>query len=361
MSESPTTPEPESNPTTEHAAPPAPLTRAQARAASGGGAQPAAGAQDRPDGGTAAGEQAAATSPAHDGHAADGGVVPGAEAAAEEGTASHEDARVHGAAQDAPAPAGDPAVDFGVSPENATRPGDPVASFGEAASSALDDPAGSPDPGEAPAPAAPAARAAQPSEPAQPGAEASAPAGGDYTGPEAPAVLDEGTYTAIREPRREGGLALDGTWHQISPKYVVSQFVQEGILLVLVIAAAIAAQFFIGEPWPWFPAGAIILITLLSLIILPRQARALGYMLRPDDIVFRKGILWQRMVAVPYGRMQLVDITHGPMDRAFGIAKLKMVTAAATTGVEIPGLGQQAAEGLRDTLIEVAETRRTGL
>ena len=93
----------------------------------------------------------------------------------------------------------------------------------------------------------------------------------------------------------------------------------------------------------------------------PRQAKAIGYMLRADDIVFRKGILWQRMIAVPYGRMQLVDITQGPLDRAFGIAQLKMVTAAATTGVQIPGLTQEAAEALRDTLIHVAETRRTGL
>ena len=100
---------------------------------------------------------------------------------------------------------------------------------------------------------------------------------------------------------------------------------------------------------------------MITLVILPRQAKAIGYMLRDDDIVFRKGILWQRMIAVPYGRMQLVDITQGPLDRAFGVSQLKMVTAAATTGVQIPGLAQAAAEALRDTLIAVAETRRTGL
>jgi membrane protein YdbS with pleckstrin-like domain len=44
-------------------------------------------------------------------------------------------------------------------------------------------------------------------------------------------------------------------------------------------------------------------ITLCTLAILPRQARSIGYQLREDDLVFRRGILWQRMVAVPYGRM----------------------------------------------------------
>lgn len=187
------------------------------------------------------------------------------------------------------------------------------------------------------------------------------PMPGTDRGPAQSPVLDEGTYTGIREPRGAGRLALDGHWHQISPRYVVSQLVQNLVFIAVVAIAAGVLSAIIGEMWVWIPAGVVILITLLTLAILPRQAKAIGYMLRADDIVFRKGILWQRMIAVPYGRMQLVDITHGPLDRAFGVSQLKMVTAAATTGVQIPGLSQAAAEALRDTLIEVAETRRTGL
>lgn len=179
--------------------------------------------------------------------------------------------------------------------------------------------------------------------------------------PSAPVVLDEGTYSGIRAPRSSGALTLDGTWHQISPRYVVSQFVQNTVIIVLVAVAAVVAATVLHQTWVWIPAGAFIAIDVITLIILPRQARALGYMLRTDDVVFRRGILWQRMVAVPYGRMQLVDITQGPLDRIFGLSQLKMVTAAAATGVQIPGLTQEAAEALRDTLIQVAETRRTGL
>ncbi|WP_239526972.1 PH domain-containing protein [Microbacterium keratanolyticum] len=179
--------------------------------------------------------------------------------------------------------------------------------------------------------------------------------------PTAAAALDEGTYEALRTPKSTAALSLDGVWHQISPRYVVSQVLQNVVILVLIAAAALVGGLVLHLNWVWIPAGILAFFTLATLIILPRQARAIGYQLRADDIVFRKGILWQRVIAVPYGRMQLVDITHGPLDRAFGIAKLKMVTAAATTGVEIPGLTQGAAEALRDTLIEVAETRRTGL
>ena len=202
-----------------------------------------------------------------------------------------------------------------------------------------------------PTEAAPPAGSAAPADPAE----------SSHSAPQADPVLDEGTYTAIKESRGQGRLALDGTWHQISPRYVVSQLLQYGLTLAVILAAAIVVWLVFDQSWVWIPAGILLALNLITIVILPRQARAIGYMLRSDDVVFRKGILWQRIVAVPYGRMQLVDITHGPLDRAFGVAQLKMVTAAATTGVQIPGLRQAAAEALRDTLIDVAETRRTGL
>ena len=178
----------------------------------------------------------------------------------------------------------------------------------------------------------------------------------------AAAALDAGTYDRILEPRSENRLPLgDGVWHQISRRYVTVQLISTGAFLALVIAVALVVWLVAGQVWILIPAGLVVVVTLWTLAILPRQARAYGYQLRADDLVFRRGILWQRMVAVPYGRMQLVDITHGPLDRGFGIAQLKPVAAAAATGVTIPGLSQQGAEQLRDTLIDVAETRRTGL
>ncbi len=97
------------------------------------------------------------------------------------------------------------------------------------------------------------------------------------------------------------------------------------------------------------------------LALTPRRVRAIGYLLRDDDLLFRRGIMFQRFVSVPYGRMQLVDINRGPLTRAFGLAELKFVTAAASSGVTIPGLPLETAEQLRDHLVAVAETRRAGL
>lgn len=174
-------------------------------------------------------------------------------------------------------------------------------------------------------------------------------------------ITDRGTFQTLKEPRSPNRLALDGQWHQISKNYVTVQLIVNGIVLLLLVLAGVAASVLVGEWFVWLPIGAVILVLLITVAILPRQARAIGFQLRQDDIVFRRGILWQRMVAVPYGRLQLVDVTHGPLDRAFHIAQLKMVTAAATTSAALPGLPQETAEELRDLLVEVAESRRTGL
>jgi membrane protein YdbS with pleckstrin-like domain len=107
--------------------------------------------------------------------------------------------------------------------------------------------------------------------------------------------------------------------------------------------------------------AAIVVITGATVAFEPRRVRAIGYQLRQDDLLFRRGIMFTRFVSVPYGRMQLVDVTRGPIARWLGLADLKFVTAAASSGVLIPGLAEADAESLRDRLVELAESRRAGL
>ena len=83
----------------------------------------------------------------------------------------------------------------------------------------------------------------------------------------------------------------------------------------------------------------------LTLAFTPRRVRSIGYQLREDDLLFRRGIMFQRFVAVPYGRMQLVDINRGPLARAVGLAELKFVTAAAATDVVHPRAARRRRRG----------------
>lgn len=152
-----------------------------------------------------------------------------------------------------------------------------------------------------------------------------------------------------------------GEWRRVSPKYIVVDLIGNLIGGAVVTVGSGLPWFFTQITWMLVLPIVVGAISLITLVLTPRRVRALGYMLRDDDLLFRRGIMFQRFVAVPYGRMQLVDINRGPLARAVGLSELKLVTAAAASNLTIPGLPAQDAEDLRDRLVELAESRRAGL
>jgi membrane protein YdbS with pleckstrin-like domain len=154
------------------------------------------------------------------------------------------------------------------------------------------------------------------------------------------------------------------SWNSLSPRYRVEMMLGTALVFVPPLAM-VGIPLWVGEqdfiPWSWVAIALLALVGLFAVGFVPRRVRAMQYSLRSDDLVFRKGIFFQRSVAVPYGRLQLVDVSRGPISRLLGLSKLSLVTASASSGVSIPGLPQDVAEKLRDHLIAVAETRRAGL
>lgn len=156
---------------------------------------------------------------------------------------------------------------------------------------------------------------------------------------------------------------VPGDWKRVSPRYVWVDLVGQIIGWAVITAASSIPWWAVRQEQPWllvFPAAFFVVLVLVAAFT-PRRVRSIGYRLRDDDLLFRRGLMFQRFVAVPYGRMQLVDINRGPLDRALGLAGLKLVTAAAASNVTVPGLPMADAEQLRDQIVELAETRRAGL
>ena len=113
--------------------------------------------------------------------------------------------------------------------------------------------------------------------------------------------------------------------------------------------------------WVWSFTAFFGALLLWALSLTPRQVRAIGSAERDDDLLVRKGILFRSLVVVPYGRMQYVDLTAGPVARAVGIASVQLHTASSATDAQIPGLPAAEAARLRDQLASRGESRRSGL
>jgi membrane protein YdbS with pleckstrin-like domain len=105
----------------------------------------------------------------------------------------------------------------------------------------------------------------------------------------------------------------------------------------------------------------LLAIGALSWRLIDRNYLAWGYAERDEDLLVVRGWLFRRMVVVPYGRMQFVDVSAGPLERRFDLATVQLHTAAAASDARIPGLPPDEAHRLRDTLARLGEARSAGL
>ncbi|MFJ7152194.1 PH domain-containing protein [Streptomyces sp. NPDC100445] len=129
---------------------------------------------------------------------------------------------------------------------------------------------------------------------------------------------------------------------------------------VLAVATGLPLGLLVGPAW-----AAWALLPLSAAVwggrLLERNWRSWRYAERADDLLISRGVLWREETVVPYGRMQLVEVTSGPVERRFGLATVQLHTAAAATDATIPGLDPAEAERLRDRLTRLGEARSAGL
>jgi membrane protein YdbS with pleckstrin-like domain len=152
-------------------------------------------------------------------------------------------------------------------------------------------------------------------------------------------------------------------WVPVSPRLVTARRLTLGLAYVLVIAGIVVLFLIPDVPpvlrWIYLGAGVVVFIWLWWLI--GRRVRSFAYCEREHDLLVTSGILFRRTVIVPYGRMQLVDVTAGHIDRWLGITTVQLHTAAATTDATIPGLEPDVAAAVRDRLARKGENRSAGL
>jgi len=137
--------------------------------------------------------------------------------------------------------------------------------------------------------------------------------------------------------------------------------------LEVALPALVVAVFFVvigavsGAAWAYGLAAAAVAVGLLLLPTVGRRYRSWGYAEREDDLLVRRGVLFTRLSVVPYGRMQFIDVTAGPLERSLRLATVRLHTAAAATDARIPGLDRDEAARLRDRLAELGEAQAAGL
>jgi membrane protein YdbS with pleckstrin-like domain len=149
-------------------------------------------------------------------------------------------------------------------------------------------------------------------------------------------------------------------WRRPSPRLLRLRRLEVGVAAAALVVAGIVVLFVS------LPAGvAVVACALVGGVLAERFVRrrfaAWGYAERHDDLLVTRGVMFSRLSVVPYGRMQFVDVTAGPFERSFGLATVRMHTAAAASDARIPGLERGEAQRLRDRLAELGEAQAAGI
>ena len=63
------------------------------------------------------------------------------------------------------------------------------------------------------------------------------------------------------------------------------------------------------------------------------------------------GLMFRKDTVVPFSRVQHIDVKQGPLERAFGIARLVLHTAGThNASVVLPGLRHETASEMREAI-----------
>jgi membrane protein YdbS with pleckstrin-like domain len=133
------------------------------------------------------------------------------------------------------------------------------------------------------------------------------------------------------------------------------------VLALLLVAGWLMLRDSVGWPFLLAALGVLAAAASAGWVAVARNASSWGWAEREVDLFVRHGIWVRRLEVVPYGRMQLVEVTAGPLQRRAGIATVTLRTAAPGSDARILGVPAAEASRLRDRLTARGEAQAAGL
>ena len=152
-------------------------------------------------------------------------------------------------------------------------------------------------------------------------------------------------------------------WRRVSPRLAV---LRRGLLLAWVVVGLVVLL----TAWQLVDLDGRLVAALTVLLLglaawgwwlVGRVVARWGYVETAEELTITRGRLQRRLVVVPYGRMQYVDVNAGPLDQLLGLATVQLHTASPGTTAVIPGLPPEEAARLRDRLTAMGEAQAAGL
>jgi membrane protein YdbS with pleckstrin-like domain len=103
------------------------------------------------------------------------------------------------------------------------------------------------------------------------------------------------------------------------------------------------------------PLAVAAVLLLVGVVHAVLRYRSWQYEVRDDAIYLERGVLTRVRTVVPFVRIQHVDSSRGPVERAVGLGRVVVYTAGSRgADVTVPGLTPTSADDLRERLKRLA-------
>lgn len=144
------------------------------------------------------------------------------------------------------------------------------------------------------------------------------------------------------------------TLHPISKKYLVKLQVGTTIsFLFFAVGIFLGFSFLPAEFHNYLTWAAIVVFLLFvwSFFNNVMYVKKSGYALREQDIIFKRGFLFERTTVVPFNRIQHVTVERSFLDKMLNIATVKVFTAGGSgSDVSIPGIKPETATSVKEEI-----------
>ncbi len=169
---------------------------------------------------------------------------------------------------------------------------------------------------------------------------------GETDGPQGGDPSDTSTEPALTPD--EAPRSLD---RRVRLKWAGEVFLFVGVIAVAGGVAAVVSD----RVAPWMVAVVGLPLLAVGLLWVRVRYRRWAFQFREDHLFLERGVYRQVETVVPYVRIQHVDTSRRPVERALGLSTLVVYTAGSRgADVSIPGLPAVDAEAMQDRVKRLA-------
>lgn len=142
--------------------------------------------------------------------------------------------------------------------------------------------------------------------------------------------------------------------HPISKKYLIKLQIGTAISFLFFSIGIFVAHLFLPPNIQNYLVAAGILLVLIfgwSIFNNLMYVKRSGYALREQDIIFKRGFLFERTTVVPFNRIQHVSVERSFLDKLLNISTVKVFTAGGSgSDISIPGIIPLTATSLKEEI-----------